>query len=140
MKKNAAAFVAGLLFAIGLALAGMTQPSKVIGFLDFFGDWDPSLAFVMVGAIGVHFVFLRFLLKRRSPLFAEAFRVPTRRDLTPQLVGGAALFGIGWGLGGFCPGPGIASIGTFGAHALLFTGTMALGMLVHRWIGAARAD
>src|SRR5690606_15297342 len=115
-----ASFAAGALFAVGLSLAGMTQPSKVIGFLDFFGRWDPSLMFVMGGAIGVHLVLSRFIVKRESPLFAARFRIPTRRDVTPKLVAGAALFGIGWGLGGFCPGPGIASIGTLGAHALTF--------------------
>jgi uncharacterized membrane protein YedE/YeeE len=140
MKANLAAFSSGLLFAIGLAIAGMTQPSKVIGFLDFFGDWDPSLMLVMVGAIAVHLVLLRVVLKRRSPLFADAFRIPTRRDLTPQLVIGASLFGVGWGLGGFCPGPAVASVGTLGAHALTFVATMALGMLVHRWVGAKSSD
>ncbi|HEY8427627.1 MAG TPA: DUF6691 family protein [Sandaracinaceae bacterium] len=131
MKGNFASFAAGALFAVGLSLAGMTQPSKVIGFLDFFGRWDPSLMFVMGGAIGVHLVLSRFIVKRESPLFAARFRIPTRRDVTPKLVAGAALFGIGWGLGGFCPGPGIASIGTLGAHALTFVAAMALGILAH---------
>lgn len=131
MKGNFASFAAGALFAVGLSLAGMTQPSKVIGFLDFFGRWDPSLMFVMGGAIGVHLVLYRFIVKRESPLFAARFRIPTRRDVTPKLVAGAALFGIGWGLGGFCPGPGIASIGTLGAHALTFVAAMALGILAH---------
>lgn len=131
-KEHVAAFVAGLLFAVGLALAGMTQPSKVVGFLDFFGSWDPSLMMVMGGAIAVHFVLYRVILKRKSPLLAERFQIPTRRDLTPQLVGGSALFGVGWGLGGFCPGPGLASTATLGGHALTFVVTMTLGMLAHR--------
>ena len=138
MKKPLAAFGAGLIFAVGLAIAGMTQPSKVVGFLDFFGQWDPSLAFVMVGAIGVHFVLFRLILKRGTPVFGGRFEVPTRKDLTPALLGGSALFGIGWGLGGFCPGPGIASLASFGAEAAVFVGTMALGMLAYRLFEAQR--
>lgn len=139
MKQAISAFVSGVLFAIGLALAGMTQPSKVIGFLDFFGEWDPSLAFVMVGAIAVHLVLFRVIRKRKRPLLGGRFELPARRDIAPDLVIGSALFGIGWGLGGFCPGPGIVSVPTLGGHALTFVGTMALGMLVYRML-APRSD
>ncbi|GAB5549449.1 MAG: YeeE/YedE family protein [Sandaracinaceae bacterium] len=132
MKQSIAAFFAGLIFAVGLVIAGMTQPSKVVGFLDFFGSWDPSLAFVMGGAIAVHFVLFRVILKRASPLFAGKFEVPSRQDLTPALLVGSGLFGVGWGLGGFCPGPGIVSLGSFGAEAAVFVVTMTLGMLAHR--------
>ena len=139
MKQTVAAFASGVLFAIGLAVAGMTQPSKVVGFLDFFGSWDPSLMMVMVGAIAVHFVLFRFILKRKSPILAQRFQVPTRRDLSPSLLGGAALFGIGWGLGGFCPGPGIASGATLGAEALTFIATMTAGMFLHQGVELLRS-
>lgn len=138
MKANVVAFLAGLVFAVGLALAGMTQPSKVVGFLDFFGDWDPSLMMVMVGAIGVHFVLFRLILKRKSPILTDAFQVPTRRDITPELVAGSAIFGVGWGLGGYCPGPGIAAVATLGAPALTFVGAMTVGMLAYGWLENAR--
>lgn len=139
VKNNVVGFAAGLLFAVGLAVSGMTQPSKVVGFLDFFGNWDPSLMLVMGGAITVHLVLFRLILKRKSPLFAESFQIPSRRDLTPQLIGGSALFGIGWGLGGFCPGPGLASFPTFGLEALTFVGTMTLGMFAYQIFERARS-
>jgi len=133
---TALAFAAGLLFAVGLALAGMTQPSKVIGFLDVTGAWDPSLAFVMVGAIAVYFAATRFVKGRSAPFAGGHFRLPTRRDLEPKLWIGAGLFGIGWGLAGYCPGPGIASLGTGALSALSFVGSMALGVLLYE--GAQR--
>jgi uncharacterized membrane protein YedE/YeeE len=120
-------FVAGLLFAVGLVVGGMTQPAKIVGFLDFAGDWDPSLAFVMVGAIGVHGVAYRLVTKRATPLFAPKFLVPTRRDIDVSLVAGAALFGVGWGLGGFCPGPAITSLGAGAANAVLFVAALLAG-------------
>lgn len=128
MKRSISALAAGLLFAVGLAIAGMTQPSRVVGFLDFFGDWDPSLAFVMAGAIAVHLVFYRLVRRRPSPIFGDAFRVPTRRDVTPQLIAGSALFGLGWGLGGFCPGPGVTSLATHTPEAITFVAAMTAGM------------
>ncbi len=138
MKRLLSAFAAGAIFGVGLGLAGMTQPSKVVGFLDFFGDWDASLMLVMGGAIVVHAALYRLILKRKSPLLATDFQVPTRRDITPQLIGGSALFGIGWGLGGFCPGPGLASVPGLGVHALTFVGTMTAGMLAYRWFEQLR--
>lgn len=146
MKGLVSAFGAGVVFAVGLALAGMTQPSKVVDFLDFFGDWDPSLALVMGGAIGVHALLFRWVTRRKSPLFDAAFQLPRRRDFTPQLVIGSALFGVGWGLGGFCPGPGLVALPTLGAEAIAFVGSMSLGMLVYEaWVRlrsarARRAD
>jgi len=128
LKSNLLAYLAGLLFGFGLILAGMTDTSKVIGFLDFFGAWDPSLAFVMVGAIGVHALLFRLIVKRPAPLVDSHFHVPTRRELDLRLVGGAAIFGVGWGLAGFCPGPGIVSLGTGTVAALVFVAAMALGM------------
>ncbi|MAQ13767.1 MAG: hypothetical protein CMN30_03110 [Sandaracinus sp.] len=129
-KQIAISFVSGLIFAIGLVLGGMTQPSKVVGFLDFFGGaWDPSLAFVMGGAILFHAP-AYFLFVRRHPNPGR-FSLPTKSEITLPLVGGSVLFGIGWGLGGFCPGPGLASIPTFGVEALTFVGSMSAGMLLH---------
>ena len=132
MKSAVAAFAAGLIFAIGLGMSGMTDANKVIGFLNLAGDWDPSLAFVMVGAIGVHLALYRLSIGRPSPLFAEEFRIPTSREINTPLVGGAALFGIGWGLSGFCPGPALVSTMSFGPTALVFVGAMLSGMLLHR--------
>jgi len=120
-------FIAGLLFAVGLVVAGMTQPAKVVHFLDFSGDWDPSLAFVMGGAISVHAVSYHFIMKRKSPVFSGQFLVPTRQDIDVPLVAGAALFGIGWGLGGYCPGPALTSLGAASGDAALFTGALLAG-------------
>ncbi len=132
MKTIVSAFAAGLIFAVGLAVGGMTQPSKVVGFLDFFGAWDPSLAFVMGGAVTVHMLLYRFVTKRSSPLYDDAFHIPTRRDFNLPLIAGSALFGIGWGLGGFCPGPGLVSVPSFGIEALVFVGAMVTGMLGYK--------
>jgi uncharacterized membrane protein YedE/YeeE len=132
MNQLLSAFIGGLVFALGLGVSGMTDANKVIGFLNLAGDWDPSLAFVMVGAIGVHLIFYRLILRRKSPLFDDAFHIPTRRDITPKLVGGAALFGVGWGLGGFCPGPGLVSLAGFGSSAGVFVACMLGGMVLQK--------
>lgn len=129
MKPLLSAFVSGALFALGLGVAGMTLPSKVMGFLDIAGPWDPSLAFVMIGAIGTHIVLLRLILRRGGPLFGGAFQIPTRKDLDAKLVVGAALFGIGWGLGGYCPGPALTSIVTLAPAVLVVVVAMAVGMV-----------
>lgn len=128
-KADLAAFAAGALFAIGLAVAGMTRPSKIIGFLDIAGAWDASLAFVMVGAIAVHFVAQRLIVRRGAPLFDAAFHLPTRKDIDPRLVGGAAIFGVGWGLGGLCPGPAIVVASAGSLPAIVFVVGMTMGML-----------
>ena len=124
-------FVAGLLFAVGLALAGMTKPSKVVGFLDVAGDWDPSLAFVMVGAIAVYAVANRLVKRRAAPLVGGRFHLPTRRDIDPRLLLGAGLFGIGWGLAGYCPGPGLTAAATGSTAALTFVAAMSAGMVAY---------
>ncbi len=137
MKPALTAFAAGALFALGLGISRMTQPAKVIGFLDVTGRWDPTLAFVMLGAVAVHFVLYRLVRKLRAPLFAERFDVPTRRDITLRLVFGAALFGVGWDLSGQCPGPALTNLATGAPTALVFVGAMALGMVLHRRVDVA---
>jgi uncharacterized membrane protein YedE/YeeE len=126
------AFVAGLLFAVGLGVSGMTQPAKVFRFLDVTGDWDPSLALVMVGAIAVHAVTMRLILGRERPLFASRFALPARTDLEPRLVAGAAVFGVGWGIAGYCPGPAVTAVGAGVAAALVFVPAMLAGMAIAR--------
>ncbi len=137
MARYATYFLAGLLFAIGLVIGGMTQPEKIIGFLDVAGDWDPSLAFVMLGAIGVHGVAYRLVMRRTTPLWAPRFLVPTRSDIDAKLVLGALIFGVGWGLGGYCPGPALAASGALVPDALLFVAMTILGHwlygLYDRW-------
>jgi len=126
------AFVAGLLFGLGLSLGGMTQPAVVLGFLDIFGAWDPRLVFVMAGAVLTTAVGYRLVLRRPRPLLAERFQWPTSRRIDARLVGGAALFGIGWGIAGYCPGPALASLGA-GAPALL---VLVACMIAGWWLAA----
>jgi len=125
--QGVVALLSGVLFGLGLAVAGMTRAEKVIGFLNFFRGWDPSLMFVMGGAIAVHAVAWRLLQGRPSPLLSARFLVPTRRDLDARLLLGAAIFGVGWGLGGFCPGPAIASLPTAAPAAVAFVLAMLAG-------------
>lgn len=132
MKSAIAALIVGFLFALGLGVSGMTQPAKVIGFLDVFGHWDPSLIFVMAGAIIVHFVTYRWIRRRPSPLYSPHWHVPQKNEITPALVVGAILFGIGWGLAGYCPGPAITSLAAFTPESLLFVISMLGGMLLFR--------
>jgi uncharacterized membrane protein YedE/YeeE len=125
--NRVAPFAAGLIFAVGLGLAGMTDPRKVIGFLDVFGRWDASLAFVMAGAIGVHLPFLR--LVRRRPLAAGCGDPSgTGPAVDRDVLLGSAVFGVGWGLGGYCPGPAVVSAATGGAQAVVFLMAMLLGV------------
>lgn len=127
--KNIVSLIAGLLFALGLVVSGMTQPAKVIGFLDITGKWDPSLAFVMGGALMV--TLIAFALAPRTgkrPWFAEKFELPTRKDIDIKLIGGAALFGIGWGLAGYCPGPAFASLYAGGLDIVIFMAALICGM------------
>ena len=122
------ALITGLIFGAGLVISGMTQPVKVLGFLDVTGRFDASLMLVMVGAIGVHFVGNRWAKRRSAPVFDERFQVPTRRDIDAKLIIGALLFGAGWGLGGYCPGPAIVSLPGGGISALTFVVAMVVGM------------
>ncbi len=130
MMLLATYFLAGLIFAVGLVLGGMTQPEKIIAFLDVSGDWDPSLGYVMLGAVGVHSIGYRLTMRRARPLFAEKFLVPTRRDIDASLVVGALLFGVGWGLGGYCPGPALVSAGALIPDAAVFL----LSTVVGHWL------
>jgi len=138
MNRLASSFAAGALFAVGLAVSGMTRPSKVIGFLDITGAWDASLVFVMVGAIAVHFVAHRLRAKRTAPFFEDGFHLPTGRDVDGRLVAGAAIFGVGWGLGGFCPGPGLVSAASGALPAVVFVVGMALGTKLEQALLARR--
>lgn len=139
MKPKIAALLAGLLFGVGLVVSGMTSPGKVTAFLDLFGRWDPSLAFVMIGAIGVHALLLRPILRQRHPLFATKFQVPQKTTIDARLVLGAGLFGVGWGLGGVCPGPGFVSAASGSGYALVFVAAMAAGVLIERRLLESRA-
>ena len=133
MKSSIASFVVGVLFALGLGLSGMTQPQKVVGFLNIFGEWDASLLFVMVGAISIHFFSYRWIIKRPSPLLSPKWMVPDKNEITPALVVGSLLFGMGWGLAGYCPGPAITSLASFDARVFVFVGSLFAGMAVFNW-------
>ncbi|MCM2252781.1 MAG: hypothetical protein NDJ19_10530 [Ramlibacter sp.] len=124
-------FVAGLLFGVGLLLSGMTDPGKVIGFLDLAGAWDPSLAFVMAGAIGVGFFAFRAAHGRRRSLLGAPMQLPGTKAIDWRLLAGSAVFGVGWGLSGFCPGPAVVAAGAGYWQALLYTLAMLAGMAVH---------
>lgn len=132
------ALLIGLVFGSGIAIAGMANPAKVLNFFDIAGTWDPSLAFVMGGALAVTFIGYRFVLKRPAPIFDAKFHLPTRRDIDPALVGGSALFGIGWGIAGFCPGGSIPALGLMRAEAAIFVAAMLtglmLGRILRRWL------
>ena len=128
------AFAAGVVFAIGLGVAGMTQPAKVIGFLDFTGAWDPSLAYVMAAALAVTFVAYRAILRLRGPLLGSEFHLPTRKEVSFRLVAGAAIFGVGWGLAGLCPGPALVALVTAAPSVLLFVAAMTAGTKIAGWL------
>jgi uncharacterized protein len=143
MKMRLLPLGAGFLFAVGLAVSGMIQPTKVIGFLDFFGAWDPSLAFVMLGAAGVYLAAYRGLITRRvRPLYADRFLIPTGSTVDFRLLAGSAIFGIGWGLSGFCPGPALVSFGAASRSALWFVPAVLVGMVLFNWLNPdpARGD
>jgi uncharacterized protein len=140
MTRHAWSFLAGLVFAVGLGLAGMTQPSKIIGFLDFAGHWDPTLLFVMGGAVSVFFVAARSSRRLARPFLADRFPDPPSSGVDVRLVAGAAIFGVGWGLSGFCPGPAIVVIGGGGGAAIGFVGAMIAGMGLHQVLVGRAAD
>lgn len=132
MIQPAIALAVGLLFAIGLGIAGMTRPDKVLAFLDVTGAWDPSLALVMFGAVAVHLVGFRLVIRRRArPIFGARFELPSPRGVDRRLLAGAALFGVGWGLVGLCPGPALVSIARGSSSILIFVAAMLAGMGLH---------
>ncbi len=128
-----AAFFVGLIFALGLGLGGMTQPRRVVGFLDLFGDWDPSLIFVMFGALAIHIVMYRWIVRRKAPILGDRFHIPTKKTIDGPLILGAVLFGIGWGLAGYCPAPAITSLATFSLAPVVFVASLLAGMALSHW-------
>jgi uncharacterized membrane protein YedE/YeeE len=123
----------GVLFSIGLSVSGMVNPNKVLGFLDIAGQWDPALIFVMAGGVLVNSILFKFILKRKNPLFGQSFSLPTSKDIDKRLIIGSALFGIGWGIGGICPGPGLANLFTLNPKVVVFVVFLVLGMFVFKW-------
>jgi len=132
--KNFLTLISGLLFGFGLLLSGMADPAKVQNFLDLFGTWDPSLAFVMGGAIAVTMPGFWLVIRRNKPFFNDVFHLPSRTDLDPRLITGAAIFGVGWGLGGFCPGPAITALPLAAEGTLIFVATMLTGMAASKYV------
>lgn len=133
MTRSIVAFISGLIFALGLGISGMTQPQNVIGFLDLT-NWNPSLLFVMAGAVTIHGLSFFIIRNRPSPLLDTTWHIPKRKDITPKLLIGATIFGIGWGLGGYCPGPGVTAIASGQLGALTFVASMVTGMFVYSYI------
>jgi len=131
--------VCGLVFAAGLVLSGMTDPARVLAFLDFAGDWDPRLAFVMVGAIGVHFTWLRLAPRIQGP-DAQALSLAPHAPVTRALLVGAALFGVGWGMAGYCPGPAVVSLGLGAREGSVFLVAMLGGMALYRLFASRTAE
>lgn len=132
--KNFISFLSGLIFSIGLGLSGMTQPHIVKGFLDIFGNWDPRLMGVMIGAIGVHAIAYRITMKRASPLLDTSFQLPTKFKVDKRLTIGAIIFGLGWGWTGICPGPGIVALVSGDIRFVLFIGALLLGMFLFQFV------
>jgi len=140
MTKYLGIVVAGLLFGLGLAVSEMTHASKVLGFLDVAGNWDPSLMFVLGGAVGVAIVAFRFILKQSAPLVEDRFNLPTVKDIDVPLVLGAAIFGVGWGISGYCPGPGVALLAAPDWETWVFIPAMLLGASLQKAWTATDGD
>lgn len=132
MMKLLSAFISGLLFGVGLIVSKMINPARVQGFLDVFGNWDPTLAFVMGGALCVTIPVMGLLKKKQQPIFDSKFEWPTRTDVDRKLIVGAAMFGAGWGATGFCPGPALVGIGSLSSDVFLFVAAMLAGMFIHK--------
>lgn len=126
------ALITGLVFGVGIAVSGMMDPAKVLNFFDIAGTWDPSLAFVMSGALIVTFVGYRLVWRRDAPLFADRFQVPSSSVIDQKLIGGSALFGVGWGIAGFCPGAALPALGTGRWEVALFLGAVTVGFFLRR--------
>ncbi len=127
-------YLIGLLFGLGIVISGMVNPAKVLNFFDLAGSWDPSLIFVMGGALITTFIGYRFVLKREAPLLADRFLVPTSTQIDARLIGGSALFGVGWGIAGFCPGGALPALGTGRLEVVIFVVALIAGILATRWI------
>ncbi|WP_312418433.1 YeeE/YedE family protein [Shinella sp.] len=142
MNRNtyrfSAALLSGIVFGFGLSLSGMLNPVRVQGFLDVFGDWDPSLAFVLGGAVIVAFLGVQVMKRMPHPAFDDSFHVPTNRKIDSPLVIGSALFGLGWGIGGFCPGPAVASLSVGIPQTVLFVVAMLVGMTLYDRVWSGR--
>ncbi|MDA8982925.1 YeeE/YedE family protein [Planktomarina temperata] len=132
--KNLVTLLSGLMFGFGLLLSGMANPAKVQNFLDLFGTWDPSLAFVMGGAIAVTMPGFWLVTRRSKPFFNDVFHLPTLTDFDARLITGAAIFGVGWGLGGFCPGPAMTALPLAAEGTLIFVATMLTGMAASKYV------
>lgn len=132
--KLISAYLVGLIFGVGIALSGMGNPAKVLNFFDVAGSWDPSLIFVMGGALITTFIGYRLVLGRNTPIFSGVFHLPTKRDIDLPLVGGSAVFGIGWGIAGFCPGGALPMLGTGAWEVLVFAGALVAGILVAKFL------
>lgn len=137
-KATISAFISGLVFSFGLLLSGMANPEKVLGFLDLFGAWDPSLALVMGGAIAVGLPAFMLAKKRQTAILGDAIQLPGKRELDKRLILGSLVFGVGWGLAGFCPGPGIVATGALEVGGLVFVLAMVAGMLAFRLLESRR--
>ncbi|MBV1875870.1 MAG: YeeE/YedE family protein [Cycloclasticus sp.] len=132
MNKILSALLAGLIFGVGITLSGMVDPNKVVNFLDITGDWDPSLMFVLGGGVITTAIMYRFIFAQNKPLFAEDFHLPTLLKIDSKLLFGSALFGVGWGLIGYCPGPAVASIGFRPEEPLIVVVSMLAGILLFK--------
>ncbi len=133
-RREVAAFAAGLVFGIGLCLGQMINPAKVLAFLDVLGVWDPTLALVFIGAVLTTLIGYRLTLARGTPYLTDRFSLPGTKTIDLPLIGGAVIFGIGWGIAGFCPGPAITALGALSSEALVFLGAMILGLTIGRAI------
>ena len=136
MKQNLIALFCGIIFGIGLSLAQMINPNKVLNFLDITGNWDPSLIFVMLGALIVAFISFKWILKRPAPLLAEGFHISKNSSVDKSLLLGAAIFGIGWGMSGYCPGPAVTGLGLLSLESVILVVAIYLGFFVYnRFLG-----
>jgi uncharacterized protein len=134
MKLMLASLISGILFGVGLSLSQMINPEKVLNFLDIAGAWDPSLIFVMLGALEVTFISFKVILKRPSPVFDHKFYLATKKEIDKPLIIGATIFGIGWGITGYCPGPAVAGLGFGNPEAVIMIIAIYLGFMVHRYL------
>ena len=138
MNRLLAALLSGALFGVGLAMSTMTDANRVLGFLDLAGEWDPTLMFVLGGAVITTVALFPLVLRRAKPVNDECFHLPQNTRIDRQLLVGAAIFGIGWGLAGYCPGPAIAGLGVLSTESLIFVPALLVGMLLHRFVSRAR--